>query len=149
MGSGRPARGPAAFAVVLVLATSAPAAAGGQPPVHLLLPLLATVAVGRSMLTYGPDGVPDGASSIRGRSTFLSLLPASLTIPDLYAVDVGEREPHRFAAPVDRTTYGSFNLLPARFAQGGRALSVAYASESPPALRDTSSLVRIQFELEF
>jgi hypothetical protein len=150
MGAGRPTRVAAAgLTAAVVLATSTPASAGGQPPAHLILPLLASVAVGRSVLTSGAARLAGAPSGIRGRSTFLSLLPASLTIPDLYAVDVAEREPHRFAEPVDRKTYGSFNLLPARWAGRTRALSVAYATESLPALRDSSSLVRIWFELEF
>src|SRR5262245_40356270 len=150
MGSGPPTRVAAGLSVAFVLATSAPATAGSQPPAHLLLPLLATLAVGRSIqLTYRPARFADDPSGIRGRGTFLSLLPASLTIPDLYALDVAEREPYRFAAPVDRKSYGSFNLLPARFAGRTRALSLSYATESLPALRDSSSLVRIWFELEF
>jgi hypothetical protein len=132
MGAGRPTRVAAAgIAAALVLATSTPATAGDQPPVHLLLPLIASMAVGRSVLMHAAGGPAGDAAGIRGRGTFLSLLPASLTIPDLYAVDVAEREPHRFAEPVDRTTYGKFSLLPARFAAGGtRSLSVAYATES-------------------
>jgi len=151
MGGGRPTRVAAAgLAAAVVLATSTPATAGDQPPAHLILPLLASMAVGRTVLMHAAGGSPGDPSGIRGRGRFLSLLPASLTIPDLYAVDVAEREPHRFAEPVDRTTYGKFNLLPARFADGGtRSLSVAYATESLPALRDSSSLVRISFELEF
>jgi hypothetical protein len=150
MGGGRPRRVAApALAAAVVLATSLPATAGGPPPAHLILPLIASMAVGRSVPMSASGRSFGDPSGIRGRGTFLSLLPESLTIPDLYAVDVAEREPHRFAAPVDRTTYGKFSLLPPRFAGGTRSLSVSYATESLPALRDSSSLVRFSFELEF
>src|SRR5262245_47528742 len=150
MRGGRPTRVAAAGLVAtVVLATSTPATAGGQPPIHLILPLLASMAAGRSVLMTAGGRSHGDPSGIRGRGTFLSLLPESLTIPDLYSVDMAEREPHQFAAPVDRKTYGKFNLLPARFAGGARSLSVSYATESLPALRDTSSLLRISFELEF
>jgi hypothetical protein len=109
---------PVALAVALLLATCGPSAAGGAPPVQLLLPLLTT----GSMLAYQLHRVRGVPSGIRGRSVMLSLLPSSLSVPDLYAVDLGEREPHLLAAPVDRTIYGSLNLLPARFAHG-RSLS--------------------------
>jgi hypothetical protein len=151
MGGGRPRRvAVAGLTAAVALATSTAATAGDEPPAHLILPLLASVAVGRSLMLSGAARLSGDPSGILGRSTFLSLLPSSLTIPDLYAVDPAERDPYRFAAPVNRKTYGSFNLLPARFAAGGtRSLSIAYATESVPALRDSSSLVRIWFELEF
>ena len=149
MGSGRPKRvAVAGLAAAAVLATSTPAVAGGELPAQLILPVLASVALGRSV-TSAAARVPGDRTGIIGRSTFLSLLPASLTIPDLYAVDVAEREPQGFATPVERKSYGSFNLLPARFAGDSRSLSVGYATESPPAMRDTSSLLRVWFELRF
>jgi hypothetical protein len=90
---------------------------------------------------------PPGAFRDRARAA-LGFLPASLTIPDLYVVDVAEREPRRFAAPLDRTTYGSFNLLPARLS-GGRSLSAKYSTESPPAFGESQMLLRLVFEVKF
>jgi hypothetical protein len=124
-------------------------AAAEGPPVHLLLPLLTTVALGGSFVEkhVGNDVAGPGAPHL-GRRRVLSYLPSLLTVPDLYTVDVAEREPHRFAAPVDRTTYAAFTLLPSRLL-GGPSLSIAYATESLPALRETGRLLRLKFEFEF
>jgi len=117
--------------------------------VQLLLPLLTTVALGRSFVEkHAGNGVTEpGAPRLSGRQV-LRYLPSLLTVPDLYAVDVAEREPHRFAAPVDRTTYLSFNLLPSRLL-GGSSLSLSYATESLPAMRETGRLLRLKFQCEF
>ena len=137
----------AALATGLVLATSTPTPARDEPPVHLLVPALTGMALGRSVLTLQSA---DPAGHVSGRRALLSLLPASLTIPDAYAVDVGEREPQRFASPVDRTDYGSFKLLPARLIGEGRSVSIGYSTESLPAsFRGSSWLVRLRFAVTF
>jgi hypothetical protein len=140
-----------AMAIVLaVLTLRGNVAASQVPPAHLVLPLLTTLAFGRSFLEMRLNaGVsePPGAFRDRARAA-LGFLPASLTIPDLYVVDVAEREPRRFAAPLDRTTYGSFNLLPARLS-GGRSLSAKYSTESPPAFGESQMLLRLVFEVKF
>lgn len=89
--------------------------------------------------------VPSPPSS---RDQWLRLLPASLAIPDLYAVDVGEREPPRFAAPLDETGYGAINVLPAPLRRG-RALSLGYLTETPPLAGDSRWRLRLSFEVRF
>jgi hypothetical protein len=144
---GRPAGGIVCVLVVLVVLKGT-AAAGDPPPAHLLFPLLTTLIVGRTILDTELRegiGVVSGASRLPARFTFL---PRALTIPDLYAVDVGDRDPARFAEPVDRTTYLKLNLLPPSLAHG-RTLSVVYDTESLPALGDTSRLLRLELKIRF
>jgi hypothetical protein len=128
--------------LALLLATVRASVAGAQvPPAQLVLPLLATLAMGRSVyelqmtdtithpLGFARDQLP-------GKPTFI---PSFLSIPDLYSVDVSDRDPPRFAAPVDTSKMLSLN----------RSLSVVYDTESLPALRDSSRLLRLEFELDF
>jgi hypothetical protein len=132
-----------------LLALHGNAVAGEVAPVHLALPLLTTLAFGRSFLEARLDSGPR-ASPLGFRDNAraaLGLLPEALRVPDLYAVDVTEREPRRFAEPLDRMTYASFNLLPRRFSRG--TLSLMYATESLPALGDTRRLVGLAFEVDF
>ena len=63
-------------------------------------------------------------------------------------MDVSDRDPPRFAAPVDTSKMLSLNLLPRSLALN-RSLSVVYDTESLPALRDSSRLLRLEFELDF
>lgn len=121
--------------------------AGDAPPIQLALPLITTLALGHSFMEARLDG--DGRAGFRDRArAALGLLPAALRVPDLYVVNITERDPAPFAAPLDRTTYASFNLLPRRFSQG-RSLSVLYATEGVPALRATSTLFGLNFSLDF
>jgi hypothetical protein len=137
--------------LALLLATLRASVAGAQvPPAQLVLPLLATLAMGRSVyelqmtdtithpLGFARDQLP-------GKPTFI---PSFLSIPDLYSVDVSDRDPPRFAAPVDTSKMLSLNLLPRSLALN-RSLSVVYDTESLPALRDSSRLLRLEFELDF
>jgi hypothetical protein len=137
--------------LALLLATVRASVAGAQvPPAQLVLPLLATLAMGRSVyelqmtdtithpLGFARDQLP-------GKPTFI---PSFLSIPDLYSVDVSDRDPPRFAAPVDTSKMLSLNLLPRSLALN-RSLSVVYDTESLPALRDSSRLLRLEFELDF
>lgn len=82
------------------------------------------------------------------RDQWLRLLPGSLAIPDLYAVDVGAREPRRFAMPLDETGWGTINLLPAPIRRG-RALSLGYLTETPPLAGDAQWRLRLSFEMKF
>lgn len=137
------------LAVLLATLRAGVADAAG-PPVQLALPLLATLAMGRSFyelrmtdtighsLGFARDQLP-------AKPTFI---PSFLSIPDLYSVDVTDRDPPRFAAPVDSTKMLSLNLLPRSLALN-RSLSVVYDTESLPALRDSSRLLRLEFELDF
>src|SRR5262245_41922404 len=141
-----------AVAVALILLSShRNAVAGGAPsPVHLALPLLTSLAFGRSFLElHLLSGIDGQRAGFRDRArAALGFLPSALRVPDLYAVDVAEREPLRFAAPVDHTTYASFNLLPRRLAQG-RSLSMSYATESLPAMGQTRAFVGLTFAIDF
>jgi len=87
----------------------------------------------------------DPAPRLRWRPSFL---PQSFAFPDLYAVDIGDRVARGYAAPITRTGYGSLNLLPERLSVG-RALSLRYETEKVPALRDSSSLILLEFQLRF
>jgi len=141
-----------AVAVALILLFSHRSAlAGGAPSVHLVLPVLTSLALGRSFLElHLLDGIDGEPAAFRDRArAALGFLPSALRVPDLYAVDVAEREPRRFAAPVDHTTYASFNLLPRRWAQA-RSLSLSYATESLPAMGGASrALVGLTFSIDF
>jgi hypothetical protein len=135
---------------VLLVAVRASAGNAEGPPTQLVLPLLATLAMGRSVYelhvseTFAhPFGFARG--DLPAKPTFI---PSFLTIPDLYAVDVTDRDPKRFAAPVDRNKMLSLNLLP-RSLSVDRSLSVMYDTENVPALRDSSRLLRLEFEVDF
>jgi hypothetical protein len=135
---------------VLLVAFRASAGNAEGPPTQLVLPLLATLAMGRSMYEFhvsetlaNPFGFARG--ELPAKPTFI---PSFLTVPDLYAVDVTDRDPKRFAAPVDRSKMLSLNLLP-RSLSVDRSLSVVYDTESLPALRDSSRLLRLEFEVDF
>jgi hypothetical protein len=134
------------IATLVALALRGHAAAGGPPPIHLALPVLTTLALGRSVLDVAGGEGPLGFLA-RARAA-LGLLPSALRVPYLYVVDVGDRDPARFAAPIDRTTYLSFNLLPRRLS-AGRALSILYATEGAPAMRKTSPLFGLKFSVDF
>lgn len=146
--SRQPARGiaPTAVAALVLVALRGNAVAGGVPPIHLALPLITTLAFGHSFMEVSLDG--DGPLGFRDRTrAALGFLPAALRVPDLYVLDVAERDPAPFAAPLDRTTYASFNLLPRRFSHG-RSLSVLYATEGVRALRNTSTLFGLKFSVD-
>lgn len=147
--SRQPVRGIArtTVAALVLVALRGTAMADGIPPIQLVLPLITTLALGHSFMEARLDG--DGQAGFRDRArAALGILPAALRVPDLYLVDVTERDPAPFAAPLDRTTYASFNLLPRRFAQG-RSLSVVYATEGARALRDTSTLFGLKLSVDF
>jgi len=135
---------------VLLVAFQASAGNAEGPPTQLVLPLLATLAMGRSVYQLhvsGSSAHPFGFArgELPAKPTFI---PSFLTIPDLYAVDVSDRDPRRFAAPVDRNKLLSLNLLPKSLSVD-RSLSVVYETESLPALSNTSRLLRLQFEVDF
>ena len=134
------------IAALVTLALRGHASAGGPPPIHLALPVLTTLALGRSVLDVAGGEEPLGLRA-RARAA-LGLLPSALRVPDVYAVDVADRDPARFAAPIDRTTYLSFNLLPRRLSVG-RSLSILYATEGAPAMRKTSPLFGLKFSVDF
>ena len=133
------------IAALVALALRGQAIAGEPPPIHLALPLLTTLALGRSALDVA-NGDKSVGFRARARAA-LGLLPSALHVPDRYAVDVTDRDPARFAAPIDRTTYASFNLLPRRFS--GRSLSLLYATEGVPAMRKTSPLFGLKLSVDF
>jgi hypothetical protein len=133
------------IAALVVLALRGQAIAGDPPPIQLALPLLTTLALGRSVLEVA-NGDKSVGFRARARAA-LGLLPSALHVPDRYAVDVTDRDPARFAAPIDRTTYASFNLLPSRFSS--RSLYILYATEGVPAMRKTSPLFGLKFSVDF
>jgi len=137
----------AGVAALLLVALRGSAEAGGAPPVELVLPLITTLAFGQSIMQAHIDDAGPGTFRDRARAV-LGFLPAGLRVPDRYIVDVADRDPAPFAAPVDRTTYAAFNLLPRRFSER-RSLSVLYATEGVRALRDTSRLFGLRFSVDF
>lgn len=104
---------------------------------QLLLPLLGALAVTRSAFLL--QGSRPQTAALR------RLLPDSLHIPDLYALDV-DRDPPRFADPVDRDKLVSFDLLPRPVR--GAMLSLSYDDEST-RIGESSKLFRLVFELRF
>src|SRR5262245_16830265 len=145
----RPPRGGLVLAALFAVSNATVAVAEG-PPTQLVLPLLATLALGRSVfdlrVNNGITGRPGLAPG--GVPAKPKFIPSFLSIPDLYAVDVTERDPPQFAAPVDRSKMLSLNLLP-RSLSRDRSLSVVYDTESLPAFHDTSRLLRLEFEVDF
>ncbi len=113
---------------------------GGAPMPRLGPPGLAVRVGGRVARELPP--------AVRRTPWRPSFLPASFAIPDLYAVDPGDRDPPVFAAPVDGTRYGALNLLPRRMGRL-RALSLVYERESLPGPGDSSSLIRLELEVGF
>jgi len=145
----RKLRGVLMLAVLLATFRVTGAAAEG-PPSQLVLPLLATLALGRSMfqLQMTDTATPRlgfSRGEVPAKPTFI---PSFLSIPDLYSVDVTDRDPPGFAAPVDTSKMLSLNLLPKSLSVN-RSLSVVYDTESLPAFRDTSRLLRLEFEVDF
>jgi hypothetical protein len=136
-----------------LVALEGQAVGGGVPPVHLALPVLTTLAIGRPFLEarLGAGTDDDRSAGFRTRArAALGFLPAALRVPDRYVVDVAERAPAGFAAPIDHTTYLAFNLLPGRLSRAGSlSVSLTYATEGVRALRETSRLVGLNLGVEF
>lgn len=110
-----------------------PARAESSRPV-LILPLVAALAVGRSVLAVH--------AAVSATPSFRDRLPRQLVIPDGYEIDYG-RDPRRFADPVDRDKLVGFDLMPRR--QLGAMLSFSYDEESLP-IGGGSDLFRLQLE---
>ena len=135
----QPAAARNAFAAFLMVAATLPGgalAADGQP--NLLLPLVAAVAFGASAAR--------GAHAANAQHQQLSIIPPHMHIPDMYAVD-DNRDPARFAEPLDRDRMASFDLLP--HAARGWMPSLIFDDESPQTLGHGSNLFRISFEYDF
>jgi hypothetical protein len=132
VGTQRTARG--YLGLALLVGVLGGSAAAEEPPSHL------DAYIGRGVAHTLSPGVP----RVPWRPGFL---PASF-VTDRYAVDVGERAPRDFAGPVNRTRYGSLNLLP-RTLGPVESLSLGYETERVPALGEASSLIRLKFEIRF
>jgi hypothetical protein len=140
---------PSLLMIVLGILHSDVATAEG-PRVDLILPLIATLTLGQSVLAVAGGGATADRLAPLGQTVPREpgFIPGFISIPDLYAVDVAEREAPRFAEPVDRSKKAALNLLP-RSLSAGRSLSVIYDTESLPAFRDSSRLLRLDLELDF
>src|SRR5262249_27571160 len=68
------------LAVLVALALRGHAIAGDAPPIHLALPVLTTLALGRSALDVANGEAPVGFR-VRARAA-LGLLPSALHVPD-------------------------------------------------------------------
>jgi hypothetical protein len=101
----------------------------------LILPLVAALAIGRSVVALH--------TAVTTTPSFRDRLPKQLVIPDGYEIDFG-RDPRRFADPVDRDKLVGFDLLPRR--QFGAMLSFSYDEESRPIADRGSDLFRLQLE---
>ncbi len=107
----------------------------GSP--QLLLPLLGALAITRGAFLLHASRPPAGG--IR------AMLPESLHIPDTYAIDF-DRDPPRFAKPVDRRKLVSLDLLPRPVR--GTMLSLSYDGESA-RIGSGSKLFRVVLEMRF
>lgn len=105
---------------------------------QLILPLIAALAVGRSALEVHAAARSE-ASGLR------AMLPKSLHIPDGYEIDF-DRDPPRFADPVDRDQRVSLDLLPRPVR--GAMVKFSYDEESAP-LGDGADLLRVVIERRF
>jgi len=124
--------------LAVAIGAAMPARAFAEPASpQLLLPLLGAIAITRTAFFLHASRPPAGK--------FQGMLPDSLHIPDLYAVDV-ERDAPRFAEPIDRDKLVSLDLLP-RPVKGGM-LSLSYDDESA-RLGKSSKLFRLVFEMRF
>jgi hypothetical protein len=135
--------------VLLVVAQLLPAVAWADGELQLLLPLVSAMAFGVSAVeatheaTAFHAGSPLAMHPARQRT---SLLPRRLLIPDGYALDL-EREPRRFAAPVDRDRIVGFDVL-SRPRHGWTA-SMAYDEEDRGPFPGTADVVRFVAEYRF
>ena len=112
-------------------------AAGGEP--QLLLPLVAAITLGASAVS--------GAHQMAHRSSGqLSIIPPGMHIPDLYAIQY-DRDPARFAQPIDNDRLVSLDLLPRP--HRGWMPSLAYDDESPQVLGRSSTVIRLTIEYDF
>ncbi len=126
--------------LVVVLLRASSAWADGPP--QLLLPLLAALAMGRSALELHATSKE---ATIPGAPR-LGFIPSAIRIPDLYAIDVAERDPRRYAEPVDRDNQVALNLLPRR--HRGMMLKLSYDTEELP-IGDGWDLFRVVIQFEW
>ena len=128
-----------AFAILIAVGIS-PAttfAAGGEP--QLLLPLVAAITLGASAVSGANEMAHDASGG-------LSIIPPRMHIPDLYAIEY-DRDPARFAEPIDNDRLVSLDLLPGR--RWGWMPSLAYDNESPQVLGPSSTVIRLTVEYNF
>jgi hypothetical protein len=131
--------------LLLTLALGGAARAGESP--QLILPLLTALALGQTVATAQAEREqnPIRATVNSPPAARLSFLPTRLRIPDLYAIEL-ERDPARFAAPIDADTMVAFDLWNAR--PKGPRVSVAYDTESP-LIGESSDVLRFEVEIGF
>lgn len=137
---------PTALAIT-ALSLAGEARAGSEPA--LLLPFRATLAIverpARAPIATGTEprrwrGPAPGAPPPPPE-----FIPKRIHIPDLYAVDF-ERDPPRFAEPVDADRMVALELVPAARRRPG--FSLVYDTESLP-IGDSSDRVSVRFQLPF
>ena len=123
--------------VAIVLVVSAAPARGGSDTV-LVLPLARALALVTEERA-SPNARPDTASRFR------ALIPKRIHIPDLYRID-DERDPPRFAEPVDNDKMVALELVPA--APIHPSVSFRFDKESLP-LGDSSNRLSVEFGFDF
>ena len=115
----------------------------------LVLPTVAALAI---LEAPDPPEVPAPHARVRfdaatrgARPSPPSFIPQRIHIPDLYAIDF-ERDPPRFAVPVDGKRFFAFEFIDS---SGLRPrVAVTYDAESAP-IGDRWDRVSLEFELPF
>ena len=138
---------PTALAIT-ALSFAEEAWAGGTPA--LVLPMRDALAIVERPARAGAPATPSDASSRwRGGTAGApppSFIPKRIHIPDLYRIDVGDRDVPRFAEPVDNDRQVALEFISAA---GPRpSMSFTYDTESLP-IGESSRRVSVRFELPF
>lgn len=127
--------------VALLLPIRSAHAEGAGP---LILPLAVAIAIGQSAAALHAGS--SAAWTARARSGLRAALPPQLWIPDLYQVDL-DRDPPRFAAPIDRDKMVGLKVLPRRW--HGLMLSVSFDTDSPAPMGRSSQVGSVVLDVEF
>ena len=104
----------------------------------LVLPLAQAIA-----LIHEHRAAPNARADTASR--FRALIPKRIHIPDLYRIDE-ERDPPRFAEPVDNDKLVALELVPATSLHP--SVSFRFDNESLP-IGDSSKRLSVQLEFDF
>jgi hypothetical protein len=114
---------------------------------QLLLPIVSAIALGASAVeTVQEAHRPPSLLEPPPPRNQAGILPHRLRIPDGYLVDL-EREPARFAAPVNGDRVVAFDVL--QRPQQGLSLSFVYDDEERGPFPGTAEVVRFVAEIRF
>ena len=113
---------------------------------QLLLPIVSAMAFGVSAVEAAHSAHPASLATPAPTRENGGHLPRRLRIPDGYAVDI-ERDPPRFASPVDRDRIVGFDVL--QRPRRGMTASLNYDEERRGPFPGSGEVVRFVVELRF